>query len=236
MARRKQSRGECLYCGRELTRSGMARHLKTCPERYVAQVTAKGQMQPLFHLQVQDAWHGDYWLQLEMRGNAVLDELDQYLRAIWLECCGHLSVFKIGDVRYTQLFDDGYSIGEERAMDVRVRDLFAPGMTIPYEYDFGTTSALTIRVVDERQGKPTTPHPIALMGRNLAPEATCMECGEPATWICMQCFYAREDGRCELCAEHAQEHECDDYGGPMPLVNSPRVGMCGYVGPAEPPY
>ncbi len=22
----------------------------------------------------------------------------------------------------------------------------------------------------------------------------------------------------------------------MPLVNSPRVGVCGYVGPVEPPY
>lgn len=39
-----------------------------------------------------------------------------------------------------------------------------------------------------------------------------------------------------LCDHHAQDHPHDNYGDPMPLVNSPRVGMCGYEGPAEPPY
>jgi len=31
-----------------------------------------------------------------MRGSATLAKLDDYLRAIWLECCGHLSKFTIG--------------------------------------------------------------------------------------------------------------------------------------------
>jgi len=31
-----------------------------------------------------------------MRGSATLTKLDDYLRAIWLECCGHLSKFTIG--------------------------------------------------------------------------------------------------------------------------------------------
>jgi hypothetical protein len=39
-----------------------------------------------------------------------------------------------------------------------------------------------------------------------------------------------------LCDDHAQEHPHEEYGEPVPLVNSPRVGMCGYVGPAEAPY
>ena len=33
---------------------------------------------------------------LEMRGSATLAKLDDYLRAIWLECCGYLSGFTIG--------------------------------------------------------------------------------------------------------------------------------------------
>ena len=37
-----------------------------------------------------------------------------------------------------------------------------------------------------------------------------------------------------LCDEHAEEHE--HYEGVMAFVNSPRIGMCGYNGPAEPPY
>lgn len=30
---------------------------------------------------------------LEVRGSAKLEKLDDYLREIWLECCGHLSHF-----------------------------------------------------------------------------------------------------------------------------------------------
>jgi hypothetical protein len=38
-----------------------------------------------------------------------------------------------------------------------------------------------------------------------------------------------------LCDEHVEGYPHDNYGEPMPLVNSPRLGMCGYTGPAEPP-
>ena len=33
-------------------------------------------------LQVLDAYGGDFWLHLEMKGNATLEDLDDYLRAI----------------------------------------------------------------------------------------------------------------------------------------------------------
>jgi len=39
-----------------------------------------------------------------------------------------------------------------------------------------------------------------------------------------------------LCDEHAKTHPHHDYGDPIELVNSPRIGMCGYTGPADPPY
>lgn len=239
MARKKQTRGNCVYCGREMTKGGLSKHLKTCSERLDVQAKAndkKGISQTIYHLQVQDTWAGDFWLHLEMKGNADLNELDSYLRAIWLECCGHLSAFHIGPYRYTQIFNDGWQIGDEMSMNIPVNKLFRLGLSIPYEYDFGTTSELTIKVVDERKGKPTTPHPIALMARNNLPVVPCMECGQPATYICVECMYEREDGVCELCDEHAETHPHNEYGEPMPLVNSPRTGMCGYDGPAEPPY
>lgn len=241
MARRKQTRGNCVYCGREFAKGGLTRHIKTCEARQQAQAEANkgnGRSQTLYHLQVQDAWSGDYWLHLEMRGDADLIVLDDYLRAIWLECCGHLSAFHIGDHRYTQIFDTGWSIGDEKAMGVPVKKLFTPDMAIPYEYDFGTTSELTIKVLDEREGKPTTSHPIALMARNNAPDILCVECGNPATSICLECLYEEDDEACEYCDKHMEthRHDSENYGGPMPILNSPRTGMCGYGGPAEPPY
>ena len=68
-------------------------------------------------------------------------------------------------------------------MKVLVSQVFEPGMEIPYEYDFGTTSELLIRVVDERQGQPTTKHPVALMARNKLEIPPCQVCGRPSTWI-----------------------------------------------------
>lgn len=236
MASRRQTRGSCVYCRREMTRSGLARHLGACTKRLEVIAAAdkqRGRKQTLYHLQVQDAWDGSYWLHLEMRGNATLEDLDFYLRAIWLECCGHLSAFEIEPVRYTQLFYDGMAIGIEKSMRVQVQKLFAPGMRIPYEYDFGTTSELVIKVVGTREGKPTSQYPIVLMGRNKFDPRTCDECDQPAAWLCTECVW-EHDSSSVFCGAHAREHEHEDML--MPIVNSPRTGMCGYDGPAEPPY
>jgi hypothetical protein len=233
----RQTRGDCVYCGRDMSRSGLARHLKTCPERLEVQAEADRstrKKQTLYHLQVQDAWSGYYWLHLEMRGEATLQDLDRYLRAIWLECCGHLSEFEIGNTSYTQIFADSMAYRKEQPMSVKVYRLFRAGMEIPYRYDFGTTSELLIKVVDQREGRPTTAHPITLMARNTFEPPPCIECGQPATHLCTECFCERSAGACEFCKEHAMSHEHDEEV--MPLLNSPRTGMCGYVGPAEPPY
>ncbi|MBV9772943.1 MAG: hypothetical protein JO040_03295 [Gemmatimonadetes bacterium] len=227
MAENKRTRGACAYCGREFARAGMTRHLASCPEREKVVEAANGQpgeTGPLIHLQVQDAWGGDYWLHLEMAGSATLKQLDKYLRAIWLECCGHLSQFSVGGWR-----------GEEIGMTRKAAQVFRLGVELTHIYDFGTESVTLVRAMDTRTGRPTTRHPIALMARNLAPGYECQECGGPATRLCLECAY--EDERPgTLCGEHARGHPHEDYGEPMPLVNSPRVGLCGYEGPAEPPY
>jgi hypothetical protein len=227
MARKKQTRGKCTFCGKEMTRGGLARHLPACKERTEAIRVADqkpGPAENILHLQVQDAWGGDYWLHLEMEGSATLADLDHYLRAIWLECCGHLSQFSIGGWR-----------GEEIPKGTRAERVFQPGTELTHIYDFGTSSETRIKLVGRRSGKPLTSHPIALLARNDPPEIPCRECDRPASWLCLECIYERDEPG-TLCDEHAAEHPCDEYDGLMPLVNSPRVGMCGYTGPAEPPY
>jgi hypothetical protein len=210
-----------------MAKGGLSKHLPNCTQRQkvIAEVEQKrDEAQKLYHLRVQDAYNSDFWLDLEMNGAATLKDLDGYLRAIWLECCGHLSQFSIG----------GWS-GDEIAKKNRIDKVFRPGVELTHIYDFGTSSETLIKLVDIRQGKPTTRHPIALMARNHMPEAVCIECGQPATWLCMECMY-EEDSPGTLCDQHAQNHPHDNYGEPLPLVNSPRTGMCGYSGPADPPY
>ena len=128
MSGRKQSRGDCVFCGRNLTKSGLSRHLKSCPARQQAidsapKRTRGGKALQLYHLLVQDAGAPDFWLHLEMPGRAQLEDLDYYLRAIWLECCGHLSQFSVGGWR-----------GEEIPMSRRIDAVFKPDLVLTHIY------------------------------------------------------------------------------------------------------
>lgn len=227
MPNKTQPKGTCAYCETEIARSGAARHLEACRERRAAieKADAKaGRSETLLHLRVQDEQDGTFWLDLEMRGTARIDALDHYLRAIWLECCGHLSRFAAG----------GWG-SREIGMGRPAASVIQPGVTYVHTYDFGTTSYTMVKLVGTRAGAPTTKHPIALLARNLPPAFPCIECERPATRFCTECWIEEEVWG-TLCDEHARTHPHDDYGPPTPLVNSPRLGLCGYDGPANPPY
>ena len=42
-----------------------------------------------------------HWVMLIVQPTTSLRQLDQFLRDLWLECCGHMNHFEIGDVRYS---------------------------------------------------------------------------------------------------------------------------------------
>ncbi len=132
-------------------------------------------------------------------------------------------------------FSFGDWTGDDIAMSTKVSRIFNPGVELTHIYDFGTSSKTLIKCVALRQGKPTTSHLIALMARNDPPEVHCVECERLASWLCMECLY-EENEPGTLCDAHVETHPHEGYGEPVPLVNSPRVGMCGYSGPADPPY
>jgi len=205
----------------------MVKHLAACPQLR-AHITKAAQTnrtpEMLYHLRMYDAYSSDFWLDVEARGSAKLKDIDSYLRAIWLECCGHLSQFSIG----------GWQ-GTEIAKSRRVDAVFQQGVEVTHIYDFGTSSETRIKVMGQREGPPLNARPMALMARNIMPEAACIECGEPATHLCMECMIEHELAG-TLCELHARTHPHEDYGEPIVLVNSPRLGMCGYTGPAEAPY
>jgi len=45
-------------------------------------------------------------MHIEMPVSGTLYDLDSFLRAVWLECCGHLSAFRIGKVSYSSQEED----------------------------------------------------------------------------------------------------------------------------------
>ena len=227
MPRGKLSKGKCAYCDLEFTRRGVAKHLNFCPQRLDAVTKAtekKRRPISLYHLHIQAVGISAYWMELEMEGTATLEILDDYLRDIWLECCDHMSGFYAGG-RYR---------GEIR-MSQKVDSIFAPGVKLTHIYDFGTESETLVKVLGVRVGHSVTPHPIALMARNMIPVGECIDCGQPASWFCLKCLYEDEVWG-TLCDEHVKTHPHAEEYELVQLANSPRFGVCGYTGPAEPPY
>lgn len=227
---RQTSMGTCTFCHGEFSKSSMTRHLETCEQRVIAEAKTgsrqKIQKTRKFHLVVEGRYLPIYWMHLEVTASATLATLDRFLRDIWLECCGHLSAFEIGGVRYAvdAGMDDGWDM-DEKSMRVRLDKVLSPGQTCSYEYDYGTTTDLKLKVISEREveakGKA-----IQVLARNNQPMILCEVCGKPATSVCSQCI---DDDRGWVCDTCAEDHECGEEML-LPVVNSPRVGMCGYTG------
>ena len=96
-------------------------------------------------------------------------------------------------MHYTQIFDDGMSYGDREVHErAGAEALQRPVCEIPYEYDFGTTSELVIKVVDERQGKPTTENPIVLMARNNSSHLPAPSAASQPSAMCTECVWEDE--------------------------------------------
>jgi hypothetical protein len=228
MAKLAQNPGLCTYCGAEVTRKTAADHLAKCKPRQAA-LKKTGRPNKLFreevfHIRAEATRLPEFWLDLEIRGDATLEDLDHYLRAIWLECCGHMSAFSLGGWGTPQLATEG-SAGS----------VFRNLAKIMHVYDFGTESWTTIKRIGVRAGQLEVRQPIKLLVRNKLPDVRCSECGAAAQWLCVQCV-VEEDVMNFLCKKHTRTHGHEDYGKPLKVVNSPRLGLCGYTGPAQPPY
>lgn len=224
------SRGRCYFCDNTFAKNGITRHLQACQARKTAIASLpkqKTRQTKLFYLIVDG--YSDYWLHLEIPADATLRDLDSFLRNVWLECCGHLSAFTISEKRFeSHSIDAGWSPYEfEMIDDAVLEDVLAPQIEFQYEYDFGTTTELTIRVLDSYEGRIERGEKGRVLARNLAPDIRCEECDEPATWVCVFCEYRLSP----LCDDHAETHEHPD--GLLPVINSPRTGMCGYGGPSR---
>ncbi len=246
-------KGQCGFCGKDYTKGGMSRHLSACKARAQAIEEAnkatksarpKRKPETIFHLRVEDAYSPLYWLHLEVPGTATFADLDSYVRRLWLECCGHLSEFVLDGVHYSSYPDDGLGLMGgmmgfvEVDMNHKLSKALSVGNTFGYTYDFGTSSELTFKVISQRKGMSLSPkqNSIYQMVRNHPPKVMCLNCEKrEATSVCVYCVWnPAEKGW--LCSECESDHACVKEEGAefalLPVVNSPRTGMCGYVGDA----
>ena len=239
----KQTKGFCKYCGNEYTKSGMLRHLPACKKRKARLEAEKGKC-GCYQVSICGKYDKDYWLIIEISENAALRELDQFIRNIWVECCGHLSAFKAGEVRYEAYpAEDSFWGPQAKSMKYKLKDIFTVGETVSYEYDYGSTTELVLSIHSYGVGEGNK-EKITILSRNNPLEILCSHCGEnKAQWINPEGYYEGNAFWCEECLckynleeddmEEDEEQEFDDYDVPeyfLPVCNSPRMGVCGYEG------
>lgn len=227
-------RGTCSLCSKSLTATGFTSHLMSCipktlglkREKIDPGTMAGARKTRYLQLKVNNSGIRDYWLHLGVRSDATLSELDGFLRALWLECCGHLSAFTIQEESYESsswgLVDSPWA--DSRSMDVAIGQVLPHKTRSWYTYDFGTSTELVLEITNRYAvpGSRKDLDRIQVLARNIAPEFACDTCGKPARYLEVD-----EDDMWEYrhyCDDHRPENE--DYG--YNIVNSPRCGVCGY--------
>jgi len=249
MQEKTKSEGKCLFCGKTFAKAGINRHLGTHLKEKIE--TEKAGISFLVKVETNKRWGvTPYFLTLWVDGEATMKTIDQFLRDIWLECCGHMSAFRnpkmrmnmggmFGVMEAYEYLEQGNSAKYEKMMEEtkgeipmsrKVKDALYKELVLDYEYDFGSSTELTLTVIDEYPIKADKK--IVLLSRNEPLEIMCSVCKKvPATQICSVCMYDEDAVFCDKCAKkHAKE--CDDFDdyASMSVVNSPRMGVCGYDG------
>jgi len=348
--------GICTFCKGEFAKKSMTQHLKACPERAsllkADKTVPAAQKTRIFQILVEGRYDPEYWMQIEVPAVEDLHTLDVFLRRIWVECCDHLSGFKIGDTNYssnppygdwsfespviegeivereatdaekkeeiaeeedivvaedgtinmekaltyppnsfyTSLFDDipesllnelkaistvdelaafcrarikllrkqllslprdrehidetRLEYGriqaqstlledllewEDTSFDVQLARVLRTSKKFTYEYDFGSTTHLQLKVLAMRDGvvKKQGSKSVQILARNVAPIMPCVICQQPASFIEMGFgFFNADSIYCKKCAKK----KFSGFDELLPIVNSPRVGVCGYTG------
>lgn len=250
------SQGQCHVCGGEIRADDAAAHVQAC---FMGQVRSRyrvrdmdesyARSQPIMlWVRSQELRH---WMMLVVQPTTSLRQLDQFLRNQWLECCGHMSHFEIGDVQYSAcvpgpgdppMFDAALAEPNEQHMVHTVEETIASSQRFHHEFDYGDTTCLNL----EHVGVIPVPYQylpefintseasegysddfITIIARNLHPER-CFVCDEVASWR----YY--ENPYVFLPPEHggpivAPPYFCDQCApegiAMVILQNSPRAGV-----------
>ena len=200
----QQQKGNCYLCGAELGKVAMKNHIlklhsDSTGEQECCLIKVEGMDKR-------------YWLLLDMPLTSSLKNLDDFLRKIWLECCGHMSAFE----------GSGY---REYPMSCKL-SAFPEGAQIGYEYDFGDTTRLQVTFVGQTRRKKQR-EVVRLLARNTPIRWKCAGCGAPAELVDTEDMFGEAPAcYCEACAEKAEI----DLDMALPVTNSPRMGACAYTG------
>jgi hypothetical protein len=207
-----QSEGHCIFCNEYFSQKDINKHLAT--HLKTKEKEDKGKKTNGYNHIVVEA--DVMFLHLLVRSTCEMEEIDNFLRVIWLDCCGHMSGFhlKKGEIE----------------MDDIVGNVLTPKTKISHDYDYGTTTRTFIKSI--KVYDLDFDDDIVLLSRNESLKIMCSLCNtKPATVLCSVCLWESNAYFCKTCSKkHAKT--CDDFEdyARMDVVNSPRMGECGYEG------
>ena len=138
--------GRCYYCNKELTERTIKRHAKSCSvmkKSIEEKMNQAKEVREQFIISMKDKYNPSlYCIYVSIDAKLQLQHLDKFIRDIWVECCGHLSAFHIDEEIYHDNSDEQYE------MNFYLKDVLNINKKFEYEYDFGSTTYLTLEVVD----------------------------------------------------------------------------------------
>lgn len=212
MDEKLKSEGQCLYCEQIFSQKEIGKHLA----KHLASLekSDSGKDTKVYHHIEVEA--GEMFLHLLVLEDAKMKNIDRFLRDIWLECCGHLSDFGHKNVKVK--------------MSHEVGSVFEPQVKIHHDYDFGTTTRVFLKAL--KTYRLNLKDKLYLLSRNEPLKLMCATCKkELAVNLCTTCNWEKYSFFCEACST-THEEECSDFSdySCMPVVNSPRMGECGYTG------
>ena len=183
----------------------------------------------IFLLKIFSPDQPEYWLFVELSDNCLLYDLDSFLRDIWLECCGHLSSFRINNQSYESQIDE--FTRNSKTMRIKLNRILQTGMPFEYIYDYGSSTELTIKVISFLPSIINKKEKlIKIASRNNEIRSKCIKCEkEKASEICAVCLYEAGRIHSSFCKKCIKQHKCGEQMA-LPITNSPRSGKCGYTG------
>lgn len=205
------SAGTCFICNEKIAGDSIEGHLQSC----LPSLHWQEEKDPSLLIRITDKYQKKFWLLVLASPKATLKDLDSFIRDVWVECCGHLSDFTIGHVHFSR-------DGEDEDMYVYIRDVLQPGEESVYQYDFGSTTTLVVRVLGT---VPVVPpgRCIVLLGQNRRTHHACRSCDKEADYVYREDWTGRPQYFCSDClSDQSIDNEYCLY-----LSNSPRAGVCG---------